>query len=86
MDWCVYLIRTVADTLYCGATNNLQRRFEMHVAGKGAKYLRANPPMRIVWVSELMSHSDALKLEIAIKKKSRQAKERLIIEYEKETR
>jgi len=86
MDWCVYLIKTTSDTFYCGATNDIQRRFAMHVAGKGAKYLRANPPGDIVWVSEFMTRSDALKLESAIKKKSRQAKELMASEYKREER
>lgn len=38
--WFIYLIRTKLNTLYCGITNNIDRRFLAHQQGKGAKYLK----------------------------------------------
>ena len=38
----VYLILTVNNKLYCGYTDDVQKRFEAHKSGKGAKFTRAN--------------------------------------------
>ena len=65
-EWFVYLIRTLEDKLYCGITNNLERRFKQHVAGKGAKALRGRGPLELVWSQAQMNKSEALKTEIAI--------------------
>ncbi len=78
MRWCVYLIITKRGTLYCGATNDIERRYKQHCSGKGAKYLRANRPERIVWMSHQMPKVEALKLEVLIKKFSRTRKDKLI--------
>lgn len=44
-----YLILTEDDTLYCGYTDDLEKRFEKHKSGKGAKYTRAHKPVKIVY-------------------------------------
>lgn len=77
-EWYVYLIRTSEDKLYCGITNNLERRFKQHVAGKGAKALRGRGPLKLVWSQAQMNKSEALKTEIAIKKLSKKRKESLV--------
>ncbi|MDW3059469.1 GIY-YIG nuclease family protein, partial [Vibrio sp. 1978] len=35
--WSVYLIRNNRNALYCGVTNDIERRFKQHQLGKGAK-------------------------------------------------
>ena len=35
--WTVYLLRCKDNTLYCGITNDLENRLDMHRSGKGAK-------------------------------------------------
>lgn len=77
-DWTLYLIRTRTDSLYCGITNNLPRRFEMHKAGKGAKYLRGKGPLTLVWSHNVESKSHALKYEYRIKKMTKASKEALV--------
>lgn len=79
-EWYVYLIRTVEDKLYCGITNDLERRFKQHQAGKGAKALRGRGPLKLVWSQTQQSKSEALKTEIAIKKLSKKQKEYLVNE------
>lgn len=76
--WFVYLIRTRTKTLYCGITNDLKRRFELHQTGKGAKYLRGKGPLSLVWSQQVADKSTALKEEIRIKKLSKATKEKLI--------
>ncbi|WP_112478031.1 GIY-YIG nuclease family protein [Vibrio variabilis] len=82
-EWFVYLIRTAEDKLYCGITNDLERRFKQHQAGKGAKALRGRGPLKLVWSQTQQSKSEALKTEIAIKKLSKKQKEQLVANEEK---
>ncbi|MBD1577339.1 GIY-YIG nuclease family protein [Vibrio sp. S11_S32] len=79
-QWHVYLIRTRANSLYCGITNDLARRFAQHQLGKGAKYLRGKGPLELVWSQSVDDKSAALKEEIRIKKLSKAYKERLVLE------
>lgn len=75
--WFVYLVRTRSQTLYCGITNDLQRRFAQHQSGKGAKYLRGKGPLTLVWSKQVLTKSAALKEEIRIKKLPKSSKEKL---------
>ena len=74
-DWFVYLIRTASLTLYCGITVDLQRRFEQHSKGHGAKYLRGKAPLKLVWHSDAMTHREAAQTEHEIKSWSKAKKE-----------
>lgn len=65
--WVVYLIQCSDNSLYCGMTNNLKKRFEAHNSGKGAKYTRSRLPLELVGASPQMTKSNALKLEYRIK-------------------
>ena len=76
--WFVYLLRCKDDTLYCGITDDVQRRLEMHRSGKGAKYTRGRGPLELIYTEELSSRSDALKREAFIKQLSRKEKLTLI--------
>ncbi|EPQ9982703.1 GIY-YIG nuclease family protein [Vibrio vulnificus] len=77
-DWSVYLIRTRLNALYCGISNNVERRFCMHQQGKGAKALKGKGPLELVWSVPVGSKSMALKLERHIKTLHKQDKERLV--------
>ena len=65
--WFVYLLLCGDQTLYCGITDDVQRRLEMHRSGKGAKYTRGRGPLELVYTEVCGSHSDALKRELAVK-------------------
>lgn len=70
----VYLLRCRDGSLYCGWTDDLERRVSTHNAGKGARYTRSRKPVRLVWSEELADRSAALKREIAVKRLSRTQK------------
>ena len=65
----VYILLTEKNTLYCGYTDNVEKRFQEHLNGKGAKYTRAFKPIKIVYTKEFPSKSEALKEEYRIKHK-----------------
>ena len=68
--WVVYLLRCSDNSLYCGITNNLEKRLSKHNSGRGAKYTRSRVPVELVGVSAEMTKNEALKLEYRIKKAS----------------
>ncbi len=74
----VYIILTERNTYYCGYTDNVQKRFEKHMAGKAAKYTKANKPVKIVYQKEFDTKEDAMKEEYRIKRLKRSEKDQLI--------
>lgn len=78
MNWYVYILCCGDQTLYCGSTNDLDKRFQQHCSGKGAKYTRGRGPLELVYWEQLPSYSDALKREYAIKRLRRTEKLNLI--------
>ena len=60
-----YILTCADGTLYCGWTNDLDKRLKAHNAGRGAKYTKPRRPV-------------ALKREYAIKHMTRRQKEMLI--------
>lgn len=67
-NWIVYLVRCADTSLYCGITNDLTKRLKAHNLGKGAKYTRSRRPVELIGVSIKKTKSDALKLEIRVKR------------------
>lgn len=63
----VYMLLTTRNTIYCGYTNDVEKRFEQHKNGKGAKYTKANKPVKILWQKEFPTKTEALKEEYRIK-------------------
>ncbi|OLQ85897.1 hypothetical protein BIY22_13515 [Vibrio panuliri] len=78
--WSVYLVRMRSNALYCGISTDVQRRFEQHVSGKGAKALKGKGPLVLEWHSELSDcRSLASKVEYALKQQTKSVKEALIL-------
>lgn len=61
------MLLTERDTLYCGYTDDVEKRFKAHLEGSGAKYTKANKPIKIVYTKEYDSKEEALKAEYYIK-------------------
>lgn len=72
--WFVYMIECVNSSLYTGIAKNVEKRFQMHTKGKGAKYTKIHKPIRIVYTEKMANHSEALKREREIKKLSKKQK------------
>ncbi|MFI3300199.1 MAG: GIY-YIG nuclease family protein [Candidatus Gastranaerophilales bacterium] len=77
----IYILLTQTNTYYCGYTDDVEKRFQAHLDGKGAKYTRANKPIKIVYSKEFDNKSDALKEERRIKNLKRKDKIALIEKY-----
>ena len=78
MAWYVYMLRCGDGTLYTGMTDDVEKRFAAHCAGKGAKYTRGRGPLELVYTEAVSDKSAALRREYEIKKMSRQRKLDLI--------
>lgn len=75
--WTLYLIecrRGQGTVYYAGITTDMARRFKEHASGTGARFTRANPPVRLIATREFPDRSAALKAEAAVKKLPRRAK------------
>jgi len=74
----VYIIKCGDNTLYTGWTNNLEKRFEEHKLGKGAKYTKGRGPLEMVYNEVFDNKIDAMKREYSIKKLDRKKKDILV--------
>jgi putative endonuclease len=78
MNWQVYVILCSDDSLYTGITTDLQRRFDKHASGRGAKYFRGRRPLEVVYQESGHTRSSASRRELEIKGMERSAKLSLV--------
>ena len=76
--WYVYLVRAVNGALYCGISDDPQRRFRQHQSGKGARFFHSSPAQALVYVESYAGKGAALRRERAIKRLAKSAKELLV--------
>ena len=74
----VYILRCSDDTLYCGWTNDIDKRVYTHNKGKGAKYTRSRRPVTLVYFEECADKHSAMSREFHIKQMSRTEKIKLL--------
>lgn len=79
--WYLYILRCGHGELYTGIAVDVQKRFEAHCSGKGAKFTRGRGPLKIVYQEVCGTHSDALKRECQIKALPKNKKEALIADW-----
>ncbi len=74
----VYIVECADGTYYTGYTPKLRRRVKLHNAGRGAKYTKDRRPVKLIWSKKYRHFKRAFKREMAIKRLTRAAKERLV--------
>lgn len=79
ISWQVYMILCSDDSLYTGITTNIERRFEQHFSGNGAKYFRGRRPSKVVYLEEGHNRSSASRRELEIKKLAAADKRHLLL-------
>ena len=67
-QWFVYVVRCRDGSLYTGITTDVERRLAEHDAGSGARYTRGRGPVELVATVGPMTRSDALRLEVQVKR------------------
>lgn len=74
VPWCLYLIECRNGAYYAGISNDPDARYAAHAAGRGARYTRANPPLRLVGVRWFADRAAAARAEWAIRQLPRDRK------------
>jgi putative endonuclease len=72
--WHVYILECKNGRLYTGITNNLKKRCEAHLAGKGGKFTRAFKAKKLLFSEEAQDRGAALRREARIKSWTRREK------------
>lgn len=75
--WYLYILECEGKRLYTGITVDVEARYRAHLCGKGAKFTRSFPPVRIVLVETHPDRSQAARAEHAVKKLSPAEKRKL---------
>ncbi|MEY9973904.1 putative endonuclease [Lysinibacillus sp. RC46] len=73
-----YVLECADQSFYAGYTNNVDRRVDVHNAGKGAKYTRARGPVECIYVEEFDTKQEAMRAEYAFKQLTRKQKMKYI--------
>jgi putative endonuclease len=58
-SWFLYLLECSGGSYYAGITTDVQARFQAHATGKGARYTRAHPPLRMLGFREYADRAAA---------------------------
>lgn len=85
MTYSVYILRCGDGSLYTGCALDVEKRLAAHQSGRGAKYTRSHLPVTLVYQEVCGTKGDALRREAAIKRLTREQKERLICNYSPDT-
>ncbi|MCR5826493.1 MAG: GIY-YIG nuclease family protein [Oscillospiraceae bacterium] len=73
-----YLLRCADGTLYCGWTNDLEKRLAAHNAGVGARYTRTRRPVALAYCEVFATKQEAMRREVQLKRLTRREKLALI--------
>lgn len=65
--WFLYLIECRGGSYYAGITNDVDARYRAHAEGKGARYTRSHPPLRLLGARAYPDRAAASRAEWAIK-------------------
>ena len=79
-SWIIYILECCDESLYCGITNDIERRVKQH-SGElkgGAKYTLSRRPCNLVYLETSANRKEALIREFEIKQMSKSQKRELI--------
>lgn len=75
----IYILECKHSKYYTGYTNDIAKRYSLHVQGRGAKYTKTFKPMKIAQCWKLHDTiAQAMKIEAFIKRKPRIFKDNLV--------
>jgi predicted GIY-YIG superfamily endonuclease len=78
LSYYVYILRCKDGSYYTGHAKDVEKRFEMHKKGRGARYTRMHEPEKLVYTEEFESRGEAMRRERRIKTFSHNKKQQLI--------
>jgi putative endonuclease len=74
-----YIVECADGTYYTGWAVDPEKRAAVHNKGRGAKYTKMRLPVKLVYIEEQPDRSAAMKRERAIKKMTREGKQKLFM-------
>lgn len=77
-DNYTYILKCADGSLYCGWTNNLEKRLSAHNAGTASKYTRTRRPVELAYFEQFETKQEAMSREYHIKRLTREEKLKLI--------
>lgn len=81
-DNYTYILKCADGSLYCGWTNNLEKRLSAHNAGTASKYTRTRRPVELAYFEQFETNQEAMSREYHIKMLTREEKLKLIGMFE----
>ena len=69
--WWLYLLECEGGSYYAGVALDVEERFYRHLFGRGARYTRSHPPLKVIAATSYASKGEALKAECALKQLAR---------------
>lgn len=76
--WLLYILQCNDGSFYTGITNNIDRRFQMHMSGRASHYTRTRRPVELLYREPCTTRTQAMVRECAVKALSRRKKEELV--------
>ncbi|HEX5514416.1 MAG TPA: GIY-YIG nuclease family protein [Gammaproteobacteria bacterium] len=73
-NWFLYLLECRSGAYYAGITNDLEARYRAHAQGRGARYTRSDPPVRLLGAAAFPDRASASRAEWEIKQLPRARK------------
>ena len=77
-DNYTYILKCADGSLYCGWTNNLEKRLSAHNAGTASKYTPTRRPVELAYFEQFETKQEAMSREYHIKRLTREEKLKLI--------
>ncbi len=66
-SWWLYMIECKGGGIYTGIAVDVDERYGKHLTGKGAKYTRMNPPVKLLAAQKFPDRRSAAQAEYAMK-------------------
>ncbi len=77
-----YILKCADGSLYCGWTNDFEKRLSAHNAGTASKYTRTRRPVELAYFEQFETKQEAMSREYHIKRLTREEKLKLIGMFE----
>lgn len=77
--WTLYVAECADGSYYTGIAKDVEKRIEVHNAGKGAKYTSTHGPVRLLFQEPQANYSAALRREHQVKSLPKERKVRFVL-------
>jgi predicted GIY-YIG superfamily endonuclease len=65
--WCAYAILCDDGSIYKGHTDDIKRRYQEHLTGLGAEHTKRHKPIKLIYMKEFLTMSEAVAYEKYLK-------------------